>query len=73
MTLEAEIYGSVKILKGPPVPVVLPAKGIGFFFEDGKAQFYVLSQFNNSDTTLRTPVSFKNAMKMLWALRQRKA
>ena len=60
----------VRILKGPPVPSVLPPKGIGFFFENGKVKFYMLSQFNNSDTTIRTPVSFKNAMRMLWNLRQ---
>lgn len=58
----------VTILEGPPIPAILPAKGVGVFKEEGRIKFYVLSQFNNSDTTIRTPVTFKNAVKLLWNL-----
>jgi hypothetical protein len=68
MATEAEIHGSVKILKGPPEPVVLPSKGVGVFMEGGKLRFYVLSRFNESDTTVRTPVSFRNAWRLFWNL-----
>ncbi len=64
MATDAEIYGGVKILKGPPQPVDLPLKGVGVFREEGKLRFFVLSRFNDSDTTLRTPVSFKNAWRL---------
>ena len=74
MTPEEQLFSELetgyRLLKGPPVPTLLPQKGIGFFFEGGKARFYVLSKFNNSDTTLRTPVTFKNAMKLLWNIRR---
>lgn len=60
---ESETIDGVKILKGPPVPSVLPAKGVGLFVESKKLQWFVLSQFNNSDTVVRTPVSFFNALK----------
>lgn len=68
MPTEAEIYGHVKILKGPPEPVVLPSKGVGVFVENGKIRFFVLSRFNESDTTVRTPVSVKNAWRLFWNL-----
>lgn len=65
---EDEIHGSIKILKGPPEPAVLPEKGVGIFREDKRLQFYVLSKFNNSDTTVRTPVTLGNAFKLFWNL-----
>ena len=61
-----EQLGAVKILKGPPIPVVLPSKGVGLFAEEGKIRFYVLSRFNESDTTVRTPVSFRSAARLFW-------
>ncbi len=69
LNADIEEGGTVKILKGPPVPSILPEKGLGFFFEGGKTRFYVLSKFNNSDTILRMPVSFKDAMRVLWNMR----
>lgn len=58
----------VRILKGPPIPALLPSKGVGVFAEGRKLRWFTLSQFNNSDTTMRTPVSFKNAAKLFWNL-----
>ena len=66
MVSDGEIHGHVKILKGPPQPVVLPSKGVGVFVEEGKMRFFVLSRFNESDTTLRSPVSFRNAWRLFW-------
>ena len=68
MATEAEIHGGVKILKGPPVPSVLPAKGVGFFMEGEGLRFFALSKFNNSDTVVRTPISFKSAAKLFFNL-----
>ena len=58
----------VHILTGPPIPTILPAKGVGVFIEEGRLAFFVLSRFNSSDTTVRTPVSFKNALRLFWNL-----
>ena len=56
------------IRKGPPVPSILPAKGVGIFREGDGLKFFTLSKFNTSDTVVRTPVTFKNAAKLFFNL-----
>lgn len=59
---------AVVILTGPPIPTLLPSKGVGFFMEGNGLKFFSLSKFGNSDTVVRTPITFKNAAKMFFNL-----
>lgn len=65
---EDEIHGGVKVLKGDSVPTVLPAKGVGVFKDADGFKFFTLAQYNASDTIIRTPVTFKNAVKLFFNL-----
>jgi hypothetical protein len=58
----------VAILTGPPIPTILPAKGIAIFVESGKLRCYLLSEMTGSDMAVRTPVGLKNGFRFLWNL-----
>lgn len=70
MTPEEQVFSELetgyKILKGPPVPSLLPEKGLGVFLEEGHIHFFVMARFNASDTVVRTPISAKNGLRLLW-------
>lgn len=63
---QAEELDHVRILKGPPIPSLLPTKGLGIFTEGDGIQYCALSKFSNSDTLIGIPISGWGAWRLFW-------